>query len=324
MVSNLLAADALVGNAMAVCPLSVEITEATGSTAQVAVTNTAKEAITVFSEHATKDLLSIPFTGSYVKYRKSNIPSETFYTIQPGEAYTASVNAARTHKLAGVEKADVSGPQDFHYVTGTEAPTSLKTTEFGQATSNTVNITPDQTTAAAEHLTARSEPAFNSRIQKRDVSYSSCTSSQKSILQTAVTDAISLATKAYTAAGTGADYFTTRFRSTSEGSKVQSIYKDVEGVRTTSPTISCTDNDNTIIPCPNNGFYGFPELAADCADDDYDKDASILHEMTHLYGTEDYAYGQTAAKKLSAAQAAANADTYEISAGSVRLGGCSS
>lgn len=46
--------------------------------------------------------------------------------------------------------------------------------------------------------------------------------------------------------------------------------------------------------------------------------------MTHLYGTDDYAYGQAAAKQLSAAQAAANADTYEIYAGSVRLGGCSS
>ena len=46
--------------------------------------------------------------------------------------------------------------------------------------------------------------------------------------------------------------------------------------------------------------------------------------MTHLYGTGDYAYGPTAAKALTAAKAAANADTYEMYAGSVRLGGCSS
>jgi deuterolysin len=44
--------------------------------------------------------------------------------------------------------------------------------------------------------------------------------------------------------------------------------------------------------------------------------------MTHLYGTGDYAYGPTAAKALSASRAAANADTYEMYAGSVRLGGC--
>lgn len=76
------------------------------------------------------------------------------------------------------------------------------------------------------------------------------------------------------------------------------------------------------MPCPNNGYWDFPEYATTCADDDYDKAGSILHEMTHLYGTDDYAYGPTAAKQLSAAQAAANADTYEMYAGSVRLGGC--
>lgn len=44
--------------------------------------------------------------------------------------------------------------------------------------------------------------------------------------------------------------------------------------------------------------------------------------MTHLYGTYDYVYGPDAAKQLSAARAAANADTYEMYARSVRLGGC--
>ncbi len=143
---------------------------------------------------------------------------------------------------------------------------------------------------------------------------------------------------AYTAAGTAADYFTTWFKSTSEESKVRSIYTDVQGVQTTSPTIYCKDeygdcsdgtallytvpSDNAIVPCPNNGYWGFPEYATTCADDDYDRAGSILHETTHLYGTDDWAYGETAAKQLSAAKAAANADTYEMYAGSVRLGGC--
>jgi deuterolysin len=147
-----------------------------------------------------------------------------------------------------------------------------------------------------------------------------------------------MASAAYTAAGSAADYFTTWFKSTSQETKVRSIYHSVTGVQTTSPTISCTDtygdcadgsallytvpSANTIVPCPNNGYWQFPEYASTCADDDYDRAGSILHEMTHLYGTDDYAYGPTAAKQLSAAQAAANADTYEMYAGSVRLGGC--
>ncbi|KAI1738282.1 Metalloprotease [Xylaria scruposa] len=353
MISNILPVAALAGAAMAACPLSVEITGADNHIAQVAVTNTAAEAITVFKgntvllDHATKDLLvadasgkALPFEGSYVKYRRTGIASEMFQTIQPGETVNTQVNAATTYRLAGVSQAEVSALQGFHYVTGSTAPTSLQDTVFCEVTSNSVNITPDQSKVASDHLSARAEPVSNSRIQKRSVKYSSCSSSQTSTLQTSVSDAISMSGKAKTAAASSAYYYTTWFKSTSVSSKVQSIYNSVTGVQTTSPTISCTDtyngcsdgsallytvpSANTVVPCPNNGFWGFPELATTCADDDYDKGGSILHEFTHLYGTDDYAYGQSAAKQLSASQAAANADTYEIYAGSVRLGGCSS
>jgi hypothetical protein len=63
MISNILPIVALAGAAMAACPLSVEITGATAHVAQVAVTNTGAEALTVFkgntvlSPHATKDIL---------------------------------------------------------------------------------------------------------------------------------------------------------------------------------------------------------------------------------------------------------------------------
>lgn len=77
-----------------------------------------------------------------------------------------------------------------------------------------------------------------------------------------------------------------------------------------------------IVVCPDNGFWDFDQESATCANDDYDMAGSVLHEMTHLYGTDDYAYGPTAAKRLTAAKAAENADTYEMYAGSVRLGGC--
>ncbi|OBR03352.1 Neutral protease 2 [Colletotrichum higginsianum IMI 349063] len=169
-----------------------------------------------------------------------------------------------------------------------------------------------------------------------------------------------MAKAAYTAANTAAYYFTTwfvplttlegclfslltltalsRFISTSNEAKVRTIYNSVANVQTTSPKISCTDtysdctdgsallytvpSANVIVPCPNNGFWDFPELAPQCSGDDYDRAGSMLHEMTHLYGTTDWAYGPTAAKALSATKAAANADTYEMYAESVRLGGC--
>lgn len=147
-----------------------------------------------------------------------------------------------------------------------------------------------------------------------------------------------MAKAASTAAGNEADYYTTWFISNAYVSTVQGIYDDVASVQTTSPTISCTDtysdctdgsallytvpSDNVIIPCKSNGFWDFPQEATVCANDDYDMAGSMLHEMTHLYGTNDYAYGPTAAKKLTAKKASENADTYEMYAGSVRLGGC--
>ena len=63
MLSKVLPVVALSGAALAACPLSVKITGATGHIAEVAVTNTGAEAVTVFkgntvlSDHATKDVL---------------------------------------------------------------------------------------------------------------------------------------------------------------------------------------------------------------------------------------------------------------------------
>ncbi|KAK0110864.1 hypothetical protein ONS96_014928 [Cadophora gregata f. sp. sojae] len=345
---------ALAGAAMAACPLSVEITGAKHHVAQVAVTNTGAETLTVFkgntvfSSHATKDLLvtadgvALPFEGVVVNYRRTGLTQDMFQVIAPGETITASVNVAKSYRLGGISKAKITAIQGFKYVTGSVAPTTAADLTFCEsAASSTVAITPDQSIAEAEHISKRSpEETSNSRIKKRAITYNSCSASQTSALTTSVSHAISMSKAAYTAAATGAYYFTTWFKSTSQESAVRVIYNDVANVQTTSPKIYCTDvysdctdgtallytvpSANTIVPCPNNGFWGFPEYASTCANDDYDRAGSILHEMTHLYGTTDWAYGPTAAKALTAAKAAQNADTYEMYAGSVRLGGCSS
>ncbi|KAI1434410.1 Deuterolysin metalloprotease family-domain-containing protein [Xylaria sp. CBS 124048] len=353
MVPKIVSAAALAGAAMATCPLSVQITSTAGHVAQVGVTNTAEDAVTVFKgntvllDHPTMDLQvsdvlgrALPFKGAFVQYKQTGIAPEMFQTIKPGQTVYASVNAASSYKLLGVRQAVISAVQGFNYVMGTAAPTSLADTEFCQATSNSMTIIPDQSKAAIDHLSTRNTPAFNSRIAKRDIAYYNCSLSQTSDLKKSVDHAISMSKGAGPAATSSLDYFTTWFKSTSVADKVEGIYTRITGVQRTSPTISCSDtysycgdgtallytipSENYIVPCPNNGFWRFPELASTCADDDYDRAGSILHEISHLYGTLDYAYGQAAAMNLSADQAAANADTYEIYAGSVRLGGCRS
>lgn len=63
MISTILPIVALAGVAMAACPLTVEITGTTDHVAEVSITNTGPEALTVFKgntvlhAHATKDLL---------------------------------------------------------------------------------------------------------------------------------------------------------------------------------------------------------------------------------------------------------------------------
>jgi deuterolysin len=183
MISTFLPIAAFAGLVAASCPLSVEISGTAAHVANVSITNTADEAITVFkgntvlSEHATKDLVvfdssmsnpsyrsncfsesrligftggnALPFEGVFVNYKRSGLATELFRTLQPGETVTASVNAAKSYKLAGIETAEVTAVQGFKYVTGAVAPASLKDTTFCQSSSSgTVTITPDQSTVA--------------------------------------------------------------------------------------------------------------------------------------------------------------------------------
>lgn len=124
----------------------------------------------------------------------------------------------------------------------------------------------------------------SSRINKRAITYSGCTTAETTSLKTSVTDAISMSSAAVTAAASQADYYTTWFINTNYVSTVEGIYTDVKGVQTTAPTISCVDtysdctdgsallytvpSANVIVPCPDNGFWDFPELSPTCANDD--------------------------------------------------------
>jgi deuterolysin len=85
----------------------------------------------------------------FVNYKRTGLAPEMFQTLAPGETLTASVNAAKSYKLAGISTAQVSAIQGFKYVTGSTAPTALKETEFCESvSSSSVTITPDQSRVA--------------------------------------------------------------------------------------------------------------------------------------------------------------------------------
>jgi deuterolysin len=218
-----------------------------------------------------------------------------FHTLQPGEVVTATVNAAASHKLDGITTANVTAIQNFQYVIARPVPTSLHNTYLCTAvSSNTVIMIPDQRTAVSEHISKRDSSI--SQIQKRGVTYVNCSPSQEKSLGNTVSDAISMASIALEAAEAEADYWTTWFKDTTQLSTTENIYYDVAHVLSNNPRISCTDitgdcsdknnllytipSQKTIVPCPDNGYWDFLEVAANCASSDYDRAGSILHEMS--------------------------------------------
>lgn len=184
MISKILPVAALAGAAMAAtsCPLSLEISGTADHVAQVAITNTGAETLTLFkgntvlSEHATLDVVAatgmfsswirmtiswnhcwlsiadkeLEFKGTYVNYKRTGLAADMFQTLQPGETVTASLNVAKTYNLEGLETVDVTAIQGFRYVIGERAPSALSQTTLCDAlTSNTVTITPDQSKVAS-------------------------------------------------------------------------------------------------------------------------------------------------------------------------------
>lgn len=97
----------------------------------------------------TIDGQALPFEGLFVNYKKTDVAADMFQVIQPGETVTASVNAAKTYKLQGINQATATAVQGFKYAVGTEAPTSLLGLSFCESVaSSPVDISPDQDVVA--------------------------------------------------------------------------------------------------------------------------------------------------------------------------------
>ncbi|KAI9729296.1 MAG: hypothetical protein M1834_006967 [Cirrosporium novae-zelandiae] len=315
----------------------------------VTVSNTGNETITVFKGHTvlsgaatgnldivTENGTDIPYSGLFIRYQKNNVSKDMFETFEPGESIATTINVAQTRKLDNVTRASLSVKQKFRYVLGDEAPSSIDTmTKCPTVTSQNITITPEQATVKRDHISSR-VPATN-HLSKRDgLTIDSCTDAQVTSLKTTVGKVKTQAQSAYTASLSTKYYWTTWFKSTSVQSKVESIYKKVVNVESIDPIISCTDkydacsgamlyatqDSNFICVCSGHGYWDLDEYAADCDSSDYDRVGSVLHEMTHLFGTSDHAYGRDDCLDLSATEAADNADTYELYMESNRLGGC--
>ncbi|KUL25300.1 hypothetical protein ADL15_40985 [Actinoplanes awajinensis subsp. mycoplanecinus] len=311
---------------------TVQIGEVTSSalTVRVAVRNTSSSAVDVLSRDlpqarettavlaVTRDGVPVPYRGKLVKL---GVPTAADYThIPAGGTYAATVDLAADY--------DLSTPGTFTVALASSqvrAPQRTLRVDTGRATVRTsVGIRSAAKVAGVAPTTT--EQVKLGAAAAVTITYRSCTTSEKTALSLAVTNAATYSQKSQTwlaANPSGGGAYTTWFGtySSSRFSRVTSAYSKITTELTTKAlTLDCTSNedyyayvypDQPYIIYLCNAFWTAPATGTDS------KAGTLIHESSHFTvngGTDDHAYGQTAAKQLaisSPANAVDNADNYE-------------
>lgn len=269
----------------------------------------------------TDDLFAVTIDGKPIEYigadYKRAAPTDKDYiTLQPGETYETTV--------------DLAGYYD------------LSQTGFYQVSYRAESVTgyPSQPVIAADESESLRSEIVQAWISGRDTkipeeysmdavsgstSYTGCSTSRQSSLLTARNNASTYSANSYNylAAGTVGARYTTWFGSytSSRYSTVRSHYSSIRNAMdTASVRFNCTCTDSayayvyptqpyTIYLC--NAFWNAPSTGTDS------KAGTLVHEMSHfnvIAATDDWAYGQSAAKNLARTnptRAVDNADSHE-------------
>ncbi|ADO74040.1 M35 family metallo-endopeptidase [Stigmatella aurantiaca] len=290
-------------------------------TLTLSLTNVSAHPVRLLSWHTpaqglTEDLLAITFHGIPVAYtgphykRAAPQPGD-FLTLAPGESLTRTVALSGIYDLSrgGNYSLRYTGPKD---TTSPEGPAAFQSNKLILW----IDGRPDPQDAALEQA-----------ITPLGLSYRQCSSSQQSNIAQAVNSAKTLAGKAVTYLSDTQPSNTPRYKTwfgsyTSTGwSTMKAHFSTLKAAFNTKPVVidcSCTSNayayvyanrPYTIYVC--NAFWGAPLTGTDS------KAGTLIHEMSHftvVAGTDDHAYGQSAAKSLAMSQptqARDNADNHE-------------
>jgi peptidyl-Lys metalloendopeptidase len=262
------------------------------------------------------NLFVVTVNGKQVEYigadYKRPAPTEKDYiTLKAGETFDATVD------LAGYYDLSETGYYQVNY--GIESANAFSTQTSLLKQSDALKSDTAQT-----YIEGR-EPAQFQNIADAvsgSTSYTGCSSSRQSSLLTARSNASTYATNSfnYLNAGTVGARYTTWFGTyaASRYSTVRSHYSNIRSAMdTASVKFNCTCTDSayayvyptqpyTIYLC--NAFWSAPSTGTDS------KAGTLVHEMSHfnvIAATDDWAYGQTAAKNLARTRAIDNADSHE-------------
>ncbi|QRV85906.1 peptidyl-Lys metalloendopeptidase [Ceratobasidium sp. AG-Ba] len=236
------------------------------------------------------------FTGIKVKYSPQLAAKRTdtaaFTVLAPGQSFEL------THELAGFSALNV-----FQYV-GADGDLG---TISADAQSHTLAV-------SGKLASSKGRPVHRRGLQRRGISYNSCSSTRQSQIATAASSSNTISS--------GTTRWTTWFGtfSSSHFSTIKSHYANIGTDATnTEYDCTCTESDTYAYTYPDEpgyiylcgAFWSAPNTGTDS------RAGTIIHEQSHFTnnaGTQDYAYGQSAAKSLAKSnpnEAIENADNHE-------------
>ena len=256
---------------------------------------------------------------------------DAFQTLAAGESVEAEFDPAEVHDLS------TGGDFDF-LVRGTFLTASADSASIDGSVSFDSNVLKSHVDGVAAAKVRRD---FHDNIQKRTVIQSDCTGTRGTAQRTALTNCAALASKAATAATSGAaakltEYFkssTTATRNTVAG-VFNKAAAECGSTTSGASTQYCTDvlsycssnvlaytvpSRSLMVSCPLY-FSALTGLSTQCHAQD--QATTTLHEVTHLTqikGTADNGYGYSAVQGLTSAQSLNNADSYALFANGMFL-----
>lgn len=260
------------------------------------------------------------FTGIKVKYSPQLAAKRTddaaFTVLAPGQSFEL------THDLAGVYNFTTSGAGNYQF---SAANVFQYVGSDGQLNTIAADAQSHTLAVSGKLASSKGRPVKRSGLQRRGISYNSCSSSEQSLIKTAASSSntyVANASSYLSGISSGTTRWTTWFGTftSSHFSTIKSHYANIGTDATnTEYDCTCTDSDTYAYTYPDSpgyiylcgAFWDAPNTGTDS------KAGTIVHEQSHFTnnaGTQDYAYGQTDAKALAksnSAEAIENADNHE-------------
>lgn len=284
-----------------------------------------------------RDGKAVSYVGPLVKRRAPT--AQDVIAIAPGKSVSAEVKVSPVYNMttSGTYSIRYKMDADSVVVNATRSAPSETAMAVGTVANQSESLESGEVSMFVEGrnnaLMERAQSAqwlahVMQSVMAASISYTGCSSSQQSAIATAVPNGATYATNAYNylnnTTPSGTARYTTWFGkySSTNWSKVKTHYSNIKSTlssKALSFDCTCTEADTYAYVYPDQpygyhlcgAFWSAPATGTDS------KAGTLVHESSHFTvngGTQDYAYGQTAAKSLAKktpSKAVMNADSHE-------------